>query len=186
MVKYRKKSQYGLFAPYMDQIAPYLVKRLCLQPAALTEGCRFLTIAPQEFLNVTLNHTLPHIFADRDRQCLDAISLATHKKCHVLFFAYPSKILARAFMASKLGQTSAVLTFITAVLAEAAGNGAIDIGSVVKSYLVNLRGRKGARFVYCQHLLVRQIPGCSALDVEADGVRPQRPGYERQQRKPRR
>lgn len=124
--------------PYMDQIAPYLVKRLCLQPAALTEGCRFLTIAPQEFLNVTLNHTLPHIFADRDRQCLDAISLATHKKCHVLFFAYPSKILARAFMASKLGQTSAVLTFITAVLAEAAGNGAIDIGSVVKSYLVNL------------------------------------------------
>lgn len=122
----------------MDRIAPYLVARICKQPLALTEGCRFLSITQHDFINVTLSYTLPQIFATRDKQCLEAISLATQKKSHALFIAHESKILARAFMAPKPGQTSAILNFITSVLTDAAGGGTIDIDSVLRSCLVNL------------------------------------------------
>ena len=122
----------------MDRIAPFLVTRLCKQPGAVAEGCRFLSITPHDFLNVTLNYTLPHVFAARDKQCLEAISSATQKRCHALFIAHESKILACAFMASKPGQTSAILNFITSILTDAAGGGTIDVDSVLKSCLVNL------------------------------------------------
>ncbi|KAI0700624.1 hypothetical protein BC835DRAFT_1404834 [Cytidiella melzeri] len=138
VAKHHKKSHYNLFAPYMDRIAPFLVTRICKQPSALNESCRFLSVAPHDFVNVTLNHTLPHIFSNHDRQTLEAVSAATQKKCHSLFLTHESKILARAFMAPKPGQTRAILTFITSVLTDAASGGTIDIDSVIKSCLVNL------------------------------------------------
>ncbi|KAI0340807.1 hypothetical protein BDW22DRAFT_1397789 [Trametopsis cervina] len=138
VAKHHKKSHYNLFAPYMDRIAPFLASRICKHPSALVEGCRFLSVTPHDFLSVTLAHTLPQIFADQDRQSLEAIAAATQKRCHALFLAHESKILARAFMAPKPGQTRAILGFITAVLVDAAGGERIDIDSVLKSCLVQL------------------------------------------------
>ncbi len=122
----------------MDRIAPFLITRMRKQPSALHEVARFLSVRLSDFLNVTLVHTLPQIFFNQDRPTLEAISAATQKKNHSLFLTHESKILARAFMASKPGQTRNILNFITSVLNEAAGNGQIDIDSLIGSSIVNL------------------------------------------------
>lgn len=122
----------------MDRLAPFLVNQIHRHPAVLHEICCFVGLGLQDFLNVTLVYTLPQIFFNQDRQTLEDVSSAIQKKCHTLFLSHESKILARAFMAPKPGQTRAILNFITSVLNEAAGSGTIDIHALIGSSIVNL------------------------------------------------
>ncbi|KAI0092138.1 hypothetical protein BDY19DRAFT_928481 [Irpex rosettiformis] len=138
IAKVHEKTNYNFLSPLMDRLAPFLVTQIRKQPTVLHELSQFLNVRLQDFYNVTLVHTLPQIFANQDRQTLEAISTVTQKKCHALFLSHESKILARAFMASKPGQTRAILNFITSVLNEAAGSGSIDIDSLIGSSIVNL------------------------------------------------
>jgi serine/threonine-protein kinase ATR len=122
----------------MDRIAPLLVSKIQSRRSMLDEACRFLAISPPDFLNVTLSHTLPYLFSKADRDSLVKVAEETQKQCHSLFLIYESKILARAFMASKPGQTRSILNFIAAVLTEAANGNTIEIDSIIKSSIVNL------------------------------------------------
>lgn len=121
----------------MSQIAPKLVSRLGTQPTVLAEVCKFLSVSQGAFISVTLNHTLPHLFADRDHRTLEAIGNELREKPSLLFINYAPTILAHAFLLPP-GQTNAVLSFVVHVLRETSGASSIDIPSVVRSCIMNL------------------------------------------------
>ena len=47
----------------MDQIAPFIITRFSSQPDLLGEACRVMSIAPIDFIGITLPRTLPELFA---------------------------------------------------------------------------------------------------------------------------
>ncbi|OCH94317.1 hypothetical protein OBBRIDRAFT_823598 [Obba rivulosa] len=134
----QKKKPYNLVTPFMDQIAPFVVTRLNAQPTLLLEFCRFLSVSPLDFVSITLNQTLPQVFARCDSRILQAISHETEEKPSSLFLKHAPEILAYAFRLQAPGQTHKVLTFIVGVLQEAAGDGNIDVATVVGSCIVPL------------------------------------------------
>ena len=73
------------------------------------------------FITVTLGFTLPPLFADRQREILDAMAREVNKEVYELFFSYASKILAHIFLLSKPGRTTAALNFIVELLSGATG-----------------------------------------------------------------
>lgn len=122
----------------MDQIAPFIIMHLNGQPTLLLEFCRFLSVAPLDFVSITLNRTLPQVFASCDPRILQAISRETEEKPASLFLKHAPEILAYAFRQQAPGQTHKVLTFIMSVLQEAAGDANIDVATVVGSCIVPL------------------------------------------------
>lgn len=122
----------------MDQVAPFLVSRICTHPSLLVESCRFLSVSPEDFISVTLNRTLPQLFASCETKVLDEISNETGKTLASLFINHSYAILAHVFCLQGPGQTHKVLLFILNILKEAAGDVAIDMTSVVRSCIVPL------------------------------------------------
>ncbi|KAI0938155.1 hypothetical protein AcV7_003428 [Taiwanofungus camphoratus] len=138
LAKQHKKTAYSLVLPYIDQIAPFLVARLCTQPNLLVEACRFLSISPADFILVTLEHTLPHIFVSCDAKVLDAISQETGQKIASLFVKRAHEVLAYVFRLQGPGQTNRVLSFMLKFFQEKARTTTIDITNIVRSCLVPL------------------------------------------------
>ncbi|THH23186.1 hypothetical protein EUX98_g7993 [Antrodiella citrinella] len=137
IAKHHKKQPYSLLSPYMSQIAPKLVARLPTQPMVLAEVSRIICLAPNVFISLTIHHTLPQVFANRDHKALEAMSKELGQKPSTMFLNAAPSILAHAFLLPP-GQTNSVLTFVVDVLREASNGAAIDISSVVKSCLMNL------------------------------------------------
>ncbi|TCD67266.1 serine/threonine-protein kinase M1 [Steccherinum ochraceum] len=137
IVKHHKKSPYAFLSPHMSQIAPKLVSRISTQPTVLTEVCRFLSVSPSAFIGVTLNYTLRHVFADRDRRTLEIIRKELNSSLPDMFFNNAASILAYAFLLPP-GQTHSVLSFVVDVLREVSGDTTIDIPNVVGCCVIDL------------------------------------------------
>jgi serine/threonine-protein kinase ATR len=138
---HHKKRAYTLLSPYLDRIAPYLVARIKTHPASLVETCAFMSTPVPAFIAVTLNFTLPPLFADREREILDALAREVGKKVYELFFSHASKILAHIFMLSKPGKTTAAINFIVELLTTATdthGTNDVSAQSVVRTQIVDV------------------------------------------------
>ncbi|TDL29365.1 hypothetical protein BD410DRAFT_710460 [Rickenella mellea] len=138
MVKHHKKSPYSLLAPYIPQIAPFIVAKLCRHPNLLLETCRFLSLPPGDFLQITLTHTLPKLFGDSKLDVLEKISNELGKKVSAMFLNASADILAHIYMLTTSSETDRAMKFILFVLTEAAKNAEIRLANVVKSCIVPL------------------------------------------------
>ncbi|TBU47261.1 hypothetical protein BD309DRAFT_856414 [Dichomitus squalens] len=137
-----KKSLYSLTSPYLDRIAPYLVRRMISEPDGIAEFCRLLSVTLEDFVNLTLKHSLPPLFADGQAKVLEAVAAIVRKhNIALLVLDGAHWILSHSFMLTGIGQTNRGLQFILGVLRENAQDPtAIDIASVARSCLINLLG----------------------------------------------
>ena len=126
----------------MDLIAPYLVSRLKSHPQALIDVCALMSTPAASFITVTLAHTLPYLFANRERENLDTISREIDMRLHELFLNHASRILAEVFMQTKPGKTTKALTFIVEILTEASSGSRdeLDAQHVVRGQIVEVIG----------------------------------------------
>ncbi|KAI0353102.1 hypothetical protein OH77DRAFT_1497585 [Trametes cingulata] len=139
LVKHHDKSPYSLTAPYLHRIAPYLVHRLKTHPDGVQEFCHFLSVAQRDFIQITLKHTLPQLFAESDLKGLEAVAAEMNTNVAMLVLDYGHHILAHAFMLQGIGQTNKTLQFILNVLKAAATEGStLQITSIIGSCTVLL------------------------------------------------
>ncbi|KAI1796128.1 hypothetical protein LXA43DRAFT_880633 [Ganoderma leucocontextum] len=134
------KSLYNLTSPYLDRIAPHLVGRLLSEPDCIAEFCRILSVTLEDFVNLTLKHSLPCLFADANKKVLEAVSTIVGKhNIALLVLDGAHYILSYSLMLMGLGQTNKGLTFILNVLRDNAHDPtAITIASVARSCLIHL------------------------------------------------
>ncbi|KAJ7506601.1 hypothetical protein B0H11DRAFT_1706690 [Mycena galericulata] len=132
------KSVMAFMLPYFDQIAPFLVLRMCTQPELLVEACRLMYVLPEDFISTTLARTLPHIFAACEVRVIEAIGKALNAKPSTLLLNHSADILAHLFLLRGPGQTNQALSCLLNVLMDSANQKGIDTHSVVKSSIVQL------------------------------------------------
>lgn len=137
IARHFKKTPYSLILPFMNQVAPYILKQLPMQPDLLKEACRLMSIAPADFIVITLPRTLPELFADCDAKALETISRELDTKASSLLLKHSHSILAHIFILHDNTATNKGLSFVLKVLTDATSS-AIDIQSVVKSCIVPL------------------------------------------------
>lgn len=126
--------------PYLDKIAPFIVSRVCSQPVLLLEYSRLVSVAPKDFMTITLPRTLPPIVASRDFKVLQKIAHDLSLKPSLMLLKHSHEILAHIFLLQNSSETNKALHFIVQVLKEARADTTIDIDiqSVVKSCVVPL------------------------------------------------
>ncbi|KAI0375920.1 hypothetical protein BV20DRAFT_933352 [Pilatotrama ljubarskyi] len=139
LVKHHDKSPYSLTAPYLHRIAPFLVHRLRTHPDGVQEFCHFLSVSQRDFINITLKHTLPQLFAESDLKGLEAVAAEMNTNVAMLVLDHGHHILAHAFMLQGIGQTNKTLQFILNVLKAAATEGStLQITNIIGSCTVLL------------------------------------------------
>ncbi|KAJ7784096.1 hypothetical protein B0H16DRAFT_1296839 [Mycena metata] len=138
VAEHHKKSVMAVMLPYFDQIAPFLVLRMCTSPELLFEACRIMHVSPEDFISTTLPRTLPQLFAACEVKVIDAIGKALNVKPSTLLLNHSADILAHLFLLRGPGQTKNALACLLNVLTDSANQKSIDIHSVVKSSIVQL------------------------------------------------
>ncbi|KAF8622078.1 hypothetical protein AX15_007222 [Amanita polypyramis BW_CC] len=131
IVKKHNKTPYSMIQPYLDQIAPYLISRICTQPALFHEACRAMSTTPNQFIVSNLARALPQLFVDQDEVALETVSKHLKTKPSILFLQHSHKILAQVFLQQR--QTKKALNFILKTLIAGSQGASIDISSVVGS-----------------------------------------------------
>ncbi|KAI0650476.1 hypothetical protein C8Q79DRAFT_901502 [Trametes meyenii] len=154
LVKRHGKTAYSLTAPYMHRIAPYLIRRLRSHPQGVHEFSRFLSVTQQEFIKLTLQHTLPRLYADGDLRAIEAV--ASDIGCHaaMLILDQAHHILAHAFMLQGIGHTNKTINLILHVLNSANPRSPVGISTLLDT---------------CNVLLLTEIVVCLG-DEDADIV----------------
>ena len=84
------KKSYALILPYIDQITPLIISLFSSQPDLLGEASRVMSIAPIDFIGITLPHTLPELFASCDQKVL-------RKNCLLKRLRYYSNTLTESW-----------------------------------------------------------------------------------------
>ncbi|KAJ7581045.1 hypothetical protein C8J56DRAFT_793738 [Mycena floridula] len=135
---HKKPSPYPLLLPYLDKIAPFVVSRICTQPSLLMEYCRLVSIAPADFITLTLPRTLPSLFASRELKVLETVARELSIALPFLLLKHSHDILAHIFLLPDSAQTISCLAFVVQVLTDARSDVSIDVHSVVKSCVVSL------------------------------------------------
>ncbi|KAJ6515319.1 hypothetical protein C8R45DRAFT_1139488, partial [Mycena sanguinolenta] len=138
VAKHHNKSVMAVMLPYFDQIAPFLVLRMCTQPELLVESCRIMHVSPEDFVSTTLPRTLPHLFAACEVRVIEAIGKALNSKPSTLLLNHSADILAHLFLLRGPGQTNKAMACLLNVLMDSANRKSIDTLSVVKSSIVQL------------------------------------------------
>ncbi|KAH9938115.1 uncharacterized protein B0H18DRAFT_1080892 [Fomitopsis serialis] len=134
-----KKTPYALVSPYMVQVAPFILSKLCTQPMLLAESCRFLSLRSDGFVSATLHHTLPQLFGTCNVKALEAVARETRERISQLFLQYSHQILAYAFRLQGPGASNKVLNFIVTLLREASQQALeLDLSSLVGSCKIPL------------------------------------------------
>lgn len=141
LARHYKKTPYALVSPYMEQIAVHVTSVMTVQPNALTETCRFLSISAADFLAVTLPLTLPSLFAECNRAALDKLSDELGLSISNMFLKESADVLAHAFLLKNNRDTNKVLAFILEILNSAASSADINLSNVVKSCVLPLLGK---------------------------------------------
>ncbi|KAJ7098650.1 hypothetical protein B0H15DRAFT_771712 [Mycena belliarum] len=138
VAEHHSKSVMAAMLPYFDQIAPFLILRMCNQPELLVEACRIMYVVPDDFIATTLPRTLPHLFAACEVRVIEAIGRTLNTKPSTLFLNHSADILAHLFLLRGPGQTSNAMSCLLNVLTDSANQKGIDTHSVVKSAIVQL------------------------------------------------
>ncbi|KAJ7055002.1 hypothetical protein C8F01DRAFT_1160647 [Mycena amicta] len=138
IAEHYNKTVYALCLPHFDQIAPFLVLRLCSQQELLVEACRLLHTGPKDFIETTLSRTLPHVFAHCEVRVMEDIARILRNKPSVFLLRHSAEILAHLFLLPGNGPTDKGLTCLLKVLRDSANQTAIDLHIVVKSSIVQL------------------------------------------------
>lgn len=108
--------------------------RLKTHPEGVQEFCHFLSVSQHDFVNLTLKHTLPQLFADSDLKGLQAVALEMSTNVAMLVLDNTHHILAHTFMLQAVGHTNKTLHFILNVLkAAATGANTLSITTIVDS-----------------------------------------------------
>ncbi|KAF8165694.1 hypothetical protein B0H34DRAFT_690087 [Crassisporium funariophilum] len=137
VTKHHNKTPYSLVLPFMDQIAPFIITRLSTHPDLIGEACRLMSIAPADFIAITLPRTLPQLFASCDQRVLEIIAKESSLKASSLLLKHSHGILAHIFLLPNQASTTKALNFVIKILTDAT-NSSIDVQSVVKSCVVPL------------------------------------------------
>ncbi|KAJ7228144.1 hypothetical protein GGX14DRAFT_547392 [Mycena pura] len=135
---HHNKSVLATMLPYFDQIAPFLILRMCTHPELFVEACRMMHVLPEDFISTTLSRTLPHIFAACEVKVMEAIGKALNSKPSTLLLNHSPEILAHLFLLPGPGKTEKALSCLLSVLTDSAHQKEIDLHSVVKSSIVQL------------------------------------------------
>ncbi|KAJ7462055.1 hypothetical protein FB451DRAFT_1043857 [Mycena latifolia] len=138
VAEHHNKSVMAIMLPYFEQIAPFLILRMCTQPELLVEACRIMYVVPEDFIATTLPRTLPHLFAACEVRVIEAIGKTLNTKPSTLFLNHSADILAHLFLLRGPGQTSNAMACLLNVLTDSANQKGIDTHSVVKSAIVQL------------------------------------------------
>jgi serine/threonine-protein kinase ATR len=139
IAKHHKRTPYGLVSPYMHEVAPLVVSRMCTHPSLLVETCNFLSKSSADFISVTLPRTLPQLFAHCQHKVLHEIAKSLDVKLSHLFLNHSHQILAHVFLLQGPTLTNRAITFIIKHLIEETGNkGTIDAHSIIHSCIVPL------------------------------------------------
>jgi serine/threonine-protein kinase ATR len=136
IVKKHNKTPFSMVQPYLDQIAPFLISRMCSQPALFEEACRAMGTPPSQFIRSNLSRALPQLFANCEKAVLETVSKELGMKTSILFLNHSHAILAHVFLYQD--QTKKALQFILKILEVGSQGALIDIVSVIKSCLVPL------------------------------------------------
>ncbi|KAJ7130974.1 hypothetical protein C8R46DRAFT_1327841 [Mycena filopes] len=136
--EHHKKTVMAIMHPYFDQIAPFLVLRMCSAPELLAETCRIMHFSREDLISTTLQRTLPPIFAACDVKVIDAIGKTLKVKPSTLLLNHSADILAHLFLLRGPRQTQQALACLLNILRDSANGESIDIPSVVKSSIVQL------------------------------------------------
>jgi serine/threonine-protein kinase ATR len=128
----------AIMLPYFDQIAPFLILRMCTQPELLVEACRIMYVVPEDFIATTLPRTLPHLFGACEVRIIETIGKTLKTKPSTLFLNHSADILAHLFLLRSTGQTDKAMACLLNVLTDSANQKGIDTHSVVKSAIVQL------------------------------------------------
>ncbi|CAL1700250.1 unnamed protein product [Somion occarium] len=129
---HHKTLPYQFLQPYMPQIAPHIVARFCTEPLALSEIARFLSLAsPTDFLRVTLEHSLPSLYATLNAKAIEAVGKELGETPALTLHNYGPHILAHACLLPG-GNSSKAISFIQATLKEC--NSEATIRSLASGY----------------------------------------------------
>ncbi|KZT62935.1 hypothetical protein CALCODRAFT_425546, partial [Calocera cornea HHB12733] len=135
----RGVSPYNLLAPHLPRISVVLVEKLASAPQMLSEACQLMSLSPNDFLSLTLDHTLPPLFASGRRDLLQIISKDLKKSIAGMALDHGSLILAHIFLCPSEVQTDAGIEFLFSTLTEAAAKAdSITLVGVIKAHMVPL------------------------------------------------
>ena len=112
-----------------------MVERLSLQPLLLHEACKVMSIAPSDFLNITLQYTLPSMCGNCDRTVLDLIAKEIPHFSRV-FINYLPAILAHIFLLPTQSASSKALKFVTSFISDNPAESLVR--SVVRANIVTV------------------------------------------------
>lgn len=112
-----------------------MVERLSLQPLLLHEACKVMSIAPSDFLNITLQYTLPAMCGNCDRTVLDLIAKEIPHFSRVFINFLPA-ILAHIFLLPTQSATSKALKFVTNFISDNPAESLVR--SVVRANIVTV------------------------------------------------
>jgi serine/threonine-protein kinase ATR len=139
IAKHHKRTPYVLISPYMHEVAPLVVTRMCTHPSLLTETCNFLSMTPVDLISVTLSRTLPQLFAHAQLKVLQEIAKHLDVTLPNLFLRHPHQILANVFLLQGSVQTNNALTFIiNHLVGESGSNKTIGVHNLISSCWVPL------------------------------------------------
>jgi serine/threonine-protein kinase ATR len=139
LAKFYGKTPYKLLDPYIAEIARYLIAHWPHQPALLLETCRLVSQEPSEFISGTLVHTLPLLFANRNKVVIDKIAQNLGFSPSTLFLDFSKDILTQVFLIPDKTQTDKALEFILELMPTPSG-GSINAQTLARSCIVELLG----------------------------------------------
>ncbi|KAI0254821.1 hypothetical protein BJV78DRAFT_1273863 [Lactifluus subvellereus] len=139
LARFYGRTPYKLLDPYIGEIARYLIAHWSHQPALLLETCRLVSQEPSEFISGTLVHTLPLLFADRNKVVIDKIAQNLGFSPSTLFLDFSKDILTQVFLLPDQAQTDKALEFILELMPTPSG-GSINAQTLARSCIVELLG----------------------------------------------
>ena len=139
LARFYGKTPYKLLDPYIGEIARYLIAHWPHQPALLLETCRLVSQEPTEFISGTLPHTLPLLFANRNKVVIEKIAQNLGFTPSTLFLDFSKDILTQVFLLPDQVQTDGALDFILQLMPTPSG-GSINAQTLARSCITELLG----------------------------------------------
>jgi serine/threonine-protein kinase ATR len=139
LASFHGTTPYKLLDPYIGDIARYLIAYWPHQPALLLETCRFISQEPSEFISTTRSHTLPLLFANRNRVIIEKIAQNLGFTPSNLFLDFSKDILTQVFLLPDQVQTDRALDFILQLMPTPSG-GSINAQTLARSCIIELLG----------------------------------------------
>jgi serine/threonine-protein kinase ATR len=139
LASFHGKTPYKLLDPFIGEIARFLIAHWPHQPGLLLETCRLISQDPSEFISGTLFHTLPLLFANRNKVVIEKIAQSLGFTPSTLFLDFSKDILTQVFLLPDQVQTDRALDFILQLMPTPSG-GSINAQTLARSCIIELSG----------------------------------------------